>query len=189
MAPIRKRRAWLLPALLGLVLCTGCGDDDTPTKPPPTPFVEDSLVFEQLNGSVIEMGDSTLTCCGPFDPSFVNEDAIRVILWDPTLQKNSWQLLILTGAATAGSVYTLPTTTVAPHRVPAVSLFVHGGEYSSSTEKASGKITVHSFECGASTISVDFSVDAFLYAELAGGGWIAVRGRFRAVFPKAFCPV
>jgi len=185
------RRVWLLPALLSLVLFSGCSDDGMkyPTAPAPTLFVEDSLVFQQLDGTVIEMGDTTVTCCGPFDSGFVNESAIRVILWDPTLQKNSWQFLILTGATTTGAVYTLPTAPVAPHKVPAVSLFVHGGEFSSSTEDASGTITVHSFECGASTISVDFSVDAVLDAELAGGDQITVKGRFRAVFPKAYCPV
>jgi hypothetical protein len=192
MVPIRKLRAWFLPALLGLVLSQGCGEDGGqkkfPTAPPPTPFVEDSLVFRQLDGSVIEMGDSTLNCCGLFDPGFVNEHAIRVMYWDPTLQKNAWQLVILTGATTPGSVYTLPTLPVAPHKAPAVSLFVHGGEYSSSTQQASGTITLHSFECAASTMSVDFSVDAVLDAELAGGGQITVRGRFRAVFPRTTCP-
>jgi hypothetical protein len=193
MIPILKLRAWLLPALLILMLIPGCGDDESsqnkfPTAPPPSPFVEDSLVFRRLDGTVIAMGDSTLNCCGLFDPGFVDEHAIRVMYWDPALQKNSWQILILTAATTPGSVHTLPTAPVAPHKMPAVSLFVHGGEYSSSTEQASGTITLHSFECGVSTMSVDFSVDAVLDAEIAGGGQITVKGRFRGVFPRTTCP-
>jgi hypothetical protein len=191
MVPTRKLRAWLLPALLGLVLLPACSEDEKkyPTAPPPTPFVEDSLVFQRMDGSIIEMGDSTLNCCGLFDPGFVNEEAIRLIYWDPTLQKNSWQILILTGATRPGSVYTLPTAPVVPHKMPTVSLFVHGGEYSSDTELASGTITIHSFECATSTMSVDFTVDAVLDAELAGGGQITVHGRFRAVYPRTTCPI
>jgi hypothetical protein len=193
MVPTRTLRAWLPPALLGLLLLSACSEDEkkyptAPPPPPPTPFVEDSLVFRHLDGSVIEMGDSTLNCCGLFDPGFVNEEAIRVIYYDPALQKNSWQFIVLTGATTPGSVHTLPTLPVAPHRIPAVSLFVHGGEYSSNTELATGTITIHSFECATSTMSVDFSVDAVLDAEPAGGGQITVQGRFRAVFPRTACP-
>jgi hypothetical protein len=192
------RRTWLLPALLVVLLLPACGGDDggdktfptepDSTGPPPSPFVEDSLVFRRLDGSVIEMGDSTLHCCGLYDPGWANEHAIRVMYWDPTVQKNSWSMTILTGATVPGSVHTLPIHVVAPHKVPAVLLFVHGGEYSSEMDDASGSITLHSFECAASTMSVDFSVDAVLDSEYHDGGQITVQGRFRAVFPRTACP-
>ena len=182
-----------LLVLGGLAILPGCSDDDhssksmAPTKPPPTPFVEDSLVFRTSGGSVIEMGDSVLTCCGFYDPGFINERAMRVIYYDPTLQEKSWVLEILIDAAGQGAVYTLPTHPVAPHKVPYVTLFAHFGEYSSSEELASGTITLNSFECGASTMSVDFSVDATLESETSHGSTITVQGRFRAVYPKTEC--
>jgi hypothetical protein len=191
-------RTWLLPALLAALLLPACGGDDggdetfptepDSTGPPPTPFVEDSLVFRRLDGSVIEMGGSSLHCCGLYDPGWANEHAIRVMYWPPTLQTNSWSITILTGATAPGSVHTLPINVVRPHKVPAVQLFVHGGEYSSETDEASGTITLHSFECAASTMSLDFSVDAVLDSEYSDGSQVTVQGRFRAVFPRTACP-
>ena len=190
-------RRWLMPVLLGLImLLPACGDDDNrgrdsmepPTSPPPSPFVEDSLTFRAAGGTVIEMGNSTITCCGLYDPGFINERVIRIIYYDPTLQKQSWVIEILIDATAPGSVHTLPTHPVPPHKVPYVTLFAHFGEYSSSTELASGTITLHSFECGVSTMSVDFSVDATLESETMHGSTITVEGRFRAVYPKAECP-
>jgi hypothetical protein len=187
-----------LPALLGLVaLLPACGGDDEnrgrdpiapPTSPPPSPFVEDSLVFRTAGGSVIEMGDSAITCCGLYDPGFINERVIRIIYYDPTLQEQSWMIEILIDATTPGSVHTLPTHPVPPHAVPYVILFAHFGEYSSSEELASGTITLNSFECGATTTSLDFSVDATLESETNHGSTITVEGRFRAVYPKTECP-
>jgi hypothetical protein len=188
---------WIVPALLVLaVFLPGCGKDGNgdnkptaPAPPPPSPFVEDSLVFRNSGGGVIEMGDSTITCCGLHDTGFTNERVIRIIYYDPTLQKQSWQVIILIDATTQGSVHTLPTLPVAPHRVPYVTLFAHFGEYSSSEEMASGTITLHSFECGTSTMSVDFSVDATLESETMHGSTITVDGRFRAVYPRTECPL
>lgn len=191
-------RIWRIPVLLGLVmLLPACGGDDDsrggnritpPTSPPPSPFVEDSLVFRAAGGTVIQMGDSAITCCGLYDPGFINERVIRIIYYDPTLQEQSWVIEILIDATAPGSVHTLPTHPVAPHKVPYVTLFAHFGEYSSSEELASGTITLHSFECGASTMSVDFSVDATLESETMHGSTITVGGRFRAVYPKTACP-
>jgi hypothetical protein len=198
MIAIRFRMsAWLIPALLGLiVLLSGCDEKSDsggplvipPTSPPPSPFVEDSLVFRTAAGSVIEMGDSAITCCGLYDPGFINERVIRIIYYDPTLQKKSWVIEILIDATAPGSIHTLPTHPVPPHAVPYVTLFAHFGEYSSSEELASGTITLHSFECGATTTSVDFNVDATLESETMHGSTITVRGRFRAVYPKNECP-
>jgi len=190
------RRGRLIPALLGLVvLLSACGDDNrggrpmtAPTSPPPSPFVEDSLVFRTAGGTVIEMGDSAITCCGLYDPGFINERVIRIIYYDPTLQKQSWVIEILIDATAPGSVHALPTHPAPPHAVPYVTLFAHFGEYSSSEELASGTITLHSFECGATTTSVDFSVGATLESETMHGSTITVEGRFRAVYPRNECP-
>ncbi|HEX5030299.1 MAG TPA: hypothetical protein VFX78_02435 [Candidatus Eisenbacteria bacterium] len=182
-----------LLVLGGLAILPGCSDDDhgsksiTPTKPPPTPFVEDSLVFRTSGGSVIEMGNSAITCCGFYDPGFINERTMRVMYYDPTLQEKSWVIQILIDAAGQGATYTLPANPVPPHKVPTVTLFAHFGEYSSDEEMASGTITLNSFECGASTMSVDFSVDATLESETSHGSTISVQGRFRAVYPKTEC--
>ena len=190
------RRCWI-PVLLGLVmLLPACGGDDNrgghpmtpPTSPPPSPFVEDSLVFRTAGGTIIEMGDSALTCCGLYDPGFINERVIRIMYYDPTQQKQSWVIEILVDATAQGSVHTLPTHPVPPHAVPYVTLFAHFGEYSSSEELASGTITLHSFECSATTTSVDFSVDATLESETMHGSIITVGGRFRAVYPRNECP-
>lgn len=180
--------------LLGLVVVLpACGGDDDkgggdPMSPPPSPFVEDSLVFRAAGGAVIEMGDSVITCCGLYDTGFTNERVIRIIYYDPTLQEQSWMIEILIDATSPGSVHTLPMDPVAPHKVPYVTLFAHFGEYSSSEELASGTITLNSFECGASTTSVDFSVDATLESETMHGSTITVEGRFRAVYPRTECP-
>lgn len=191
---LQMRRGWLTPTLLGLiVLVSACGDDDNrttkpPTSPTPSPFVEDSLVFRTAGGTPIEMGNDAITCCGLYDPGFTNERVIRIIYYDPTLQEQSWMIEVLIDATTPGSVHTLPMDPVAPHKVPYVTLFAHFGEYSSSEELASGTITLHSFECGATTTSVDFSVNATLESETMHGSTITVEGRFRAVYLKNECP-
>lgn len=191
-----RLRGWRLPMLLGLVLLLpACGGGDhrarnpilPPASPPPTPFVEDSLVFRTADGSVIAMGDSSITCCGFYDPGFINERVMRIIDYDPTLQKQSWVIEILIDATAPGSIHTLPTLPVAPHKVPYVTLFAHFGEYSSSEELASGTITLHSFDCGTSTMSLDFSVDGTLESETNHGSTITVKGRFRAVYPRTEC--
>lgn len=178
------------------ILSSGCGGDEKPPttaklptpspSPEPEPFLEDSLVFGNPPGIV--MGESTLTCCGLYDTGFVNEPVIRIRFWDPAFQKNGWSITLLTDAAAPGTVYTLPLPVVPPHKVPTVVLFVAGGEYSSDTDGSSGTITIHSFACGATTTSIDFSVDAILHSEYWDGGQIEAKGRFRAVFPKSDCP-
>jgi hypothetical protein len=63
-----------------------------------------------------------------------------------------------------------------------------GSEWSSDTEESSGTITVHSFQCTTTTMQIDFSVDAILGSELAGGPSIGVQGTFHATFPRLSCP-
>jgi hypothetical protein len=136
------------------------------------------------------MGTTPLVCCGLYDPSFVNERAMRVVLYDPANQKPGWQILILIDRAQAGATTTLPTTVVAPSKIPHVSMFVadFGNDLSSDTEESSGSITVHSFRCDATTIQIDFGVGATLGSEFAGGPAMDVRGTFQATFPMQSCP-
>jgi hypothetical protein len=135
-------------------------------------------------------GATPLACCGLYDPSFVNEHAMRIVMYDPTQQKPDWHILILTNRAQAGAVTTLPTVIVAPSKVPYVSMFVADSlnELSSDTENSSGTITVHSFSCSATAIQIDFSVDATLGNEFKDGPSLDVKGSFRATFPMQSCP-
>jgi len=115
---------------------------------------------------------------------------MRIVFYDPANQKPGWQILVLIDQAEAGTTTTLPTTPMAPSRIPAVSMFAAtlGDELSSDAEGAAGTITVHSFSCDASTIQIHFSVDATLASESGGGGTMDVTGAFQATFPAASCP-
>ena len=187
-------------ALIGvaaLTLVVACNEHDkpiTPTPPSPVPYetaIADSLVFTRAGSSTgVSMGNSTLVCCGLYDPGFVNERAMRIVLHDPALSKPGWDIVVLVDRATAGAVVTLPTVVVPPSKVPAVSLFVADGanELSSDDNNSAGTITVHSFSCDGRGMQIYFSVDGTLGSELAGGPTMDVHGAFRASFPPAACP-
>jgi hypothetical protein len=180
--------------LVATVLSIGCGGDDEPTAPGPGPVpatvIADSLVFQRADSTVLSMGTTPLVCCGLYDPSFVNERAMRIVLYDAAFQKPGWEILILIDRAQAGATTTLPTTIVPPSKVAHVSMFVAdlGNELSSDTSGSSGTITVNSFSCTSTTIKLDFDVDAVLGSEFGGGPSMRVQGGFEATFPAQSCP-
>lgn len=186
-ALVRSSPLWLL---VGAAFFLACGDD-APTEPEPFPgiSVRDSLVFKLADSTAIAMGTTPLACCGLYDPSFVNERAMRIVLYDPAYQKPGWQILILIDRAVAGAATTLPTSVVAPSKVPIVSMHVASivGEWSSDAEESSGTIVVRSFQCTATTIRIDFAVDAILGSELAGAPSLRAQGSFQAVLPAQSC--
>ncbi|HYJ34029.1 MAG TPA: hypothetical protein VE326_12535 [Candidatus Binatia bacterium] len=197
MVPWKLRQLAALPLVAALTLLAACGKDNParpapasgPSEPPvTTATVADSLQFT-VGGSAIAMGTAPLVCCGLYDPSFVNERAMRVVFYDPANQKAGWQLLILIDRAQQGEVAVLPTPVVAPSKVPRISMFVPtlGNEYNSDTDGSSGTITVHSFHCSGSAIEVYFSIDATLHSEFWDGGSIEVQGAFRGTFPPQAC--
>jgi hypothetical protein len=177
-----------LPVILAfaITLCAGCGDDKS-TDPARTVIV-DSLVFTSPGGGGVAMGTTPLVCCGLYDPSFVNERAMRIVFYDEAGQKSGWQILVLIDHAQAGAVTVLPTVVVPPSKVPWVSMFVSGGELSSDSAGSSGTITVQSFHCDASHMHIRFVADATLASELAGGPTMEVHGTFEATFPATTCP-
>ena len=179
--------------LLGLtLLLAACNSRRNPVAPVPvTVSVTDSLVFTRAGSSTpVAVGATPLVCCGLYDPGFVNEHAMRIVMYDPAAQRPGWQFLILTNRAQAGAATTLPTAVVAPSKVPYVSMFVADSlnELNSDTDKSSGTITVHSFSCSATAIQIDFSVDATLGSEFANSPAMDVKGTFRATFPMQSCP-
>jgi hypothetical protein len=185
--------AWRLIVPAGFVaiattLLLGCSDHDHTTAPVET-VIADSLVFTQ-DATIVAVGTTPLVCCGLYDPGFVNERAMRIVLYDPANQKPGWQILVLVDRAQAGATTILPTSVVPPSKVPAVSMFAAtlGNELSSDAEGSAGTITVHSFSCDATKIQIHFSVDATLGSELGGGATMDVTGAFQATFPAASCP-
>ena len=184
----RFLRASLAVLATSLTLLLACSDD-SPTQPVAT-VIADSLTFISGGVPIDSMGTTPLVCCGLYDPGFVNERAMRIVFYDPANQKPGWQILVLIDQAEAGTTTTLPTTPMAPSRIPAVSMFAAtlGDELSSDAEGSAGTITVHSFSCDASTIQIHFSVDATLASESGGGGTMDVTGAFQATFPAASCP-
>lgn len=178
--------------LVAALLSMACGKDDRPNAPGPVPatVVIDSLVFQRADSTIVTLGATPLVCCGLYDPSFVNERAMRIVLYDPANQSSGWQILILIDRAQAGATTTLPTMVVPPSKVPYVSMFVAdvGNDLSSDTQDSSGTITVHSFQCSSTAIQIDFSVDATLGSEFGGGPAMRVQGAFQATFPMQSCP-
>jgi hypothetical protein len=183
-------RALLVVAVAAAALTVACNHHKSTAPGLAGTAIADSLVFTRPDLSVVEMGTAPLVCCGLFDPSFVNERAMRVIFYDPASAKPGWQIIVLIDRAQAGATITLPTVVVPPSRVPAVEMFVAdiGNELSTSSGASSGTLTVHSFHCDASSIQIYFTVNAALGSELAGGPFMSVHGAFRATFPAAACP-
>ena len=190
----RLVRASVLVATAALVVVAACKREHKPNAPiPAETVIADSLVFTRAGSATpVPMGATPLVCCGLYDPSFVNERAMRIVFYDPALQKPGWQILVLIDRAQAGATTTLPTVVVAPSKVEKVSMFVAdtptGNELASDTQESTGTITVHSFSCDASAIRIYFSVDATLGSEFAGGATMDVHGAFEATFPAASCP-
>ena len=189
-SPLVPLRVLALVAIAAALLAVGCRKNKDLVKPTPEgTAIADSLVFTRDGSTVVPMGATPIVCCGLYDPTFVNERAMRVVFYDPAFQKPGWQILVLIDRAQTGATITLPTVVVPPSRVPAVELFVadFGNELSSSAGTSSGTITVHSFSCDAANIRIYFSVNAALGNELAGGPNMFVHGSFRATFPAASC--
>jgi len=192
---VSKLRAAAVLLLATTALVLACGEDHTPNRPGSvTTAVRDSLTFtraDTMNVGPVEMGSSPLVCCGLYDPSFVNERAMRIVMYDPANQKAGWQILILIDRAQQGETVTLPTTVVAPSKVERISMFVAdiptGNELSSESEGSTGTITVHSFRCTATAIQIRFSVDAVLGSEFWDGPSMTVHGSFEGTFPKQSC--
>jgi hypothetical protein len=180
----------LLPSLALLLACHRDGKPGLLNPGTVSTVVADSLVFTRADSTRITTGTTPLVCCGLYDPSFVNERTMRIVLYDPAYQKPGWEILVLIDRAVAGAITTLPTVVVAPSKVPRVSMFVAdiGNELSSDAEDSSGTITVHSFQCTATAIRIDFSVDAILGSELASSPSMRVQGAFQATFPMSACP-
>lgn len=179
--------AWI--SLTALILLAACGRDDrNPTRPITTASVENSLQFA-IGDSTVAMGTSFLACCGLYDPSFVNERALRVVFYDPANQSSGWEVLVLIDRAQQGEVATLPTPVVAPSKVPRISMFVAtlSNEFNSDTDGSTGTITVHSYSCSKNAIQIHFSVDAILHSEFWDGGTVRVQGTFRGTFPPLSC--
>ncbi|HEX7076869.1 MAG TPA: hypothetical protein VF363_00435 [Candidatus Eisenbacteria bacterium] len=182
-----------IPPLLLVVamLFLACGKDmgRHATEPVPETVVVNTIVFQRPDSSAVAMGTTPIACCGLYDPGFVNEKAMRIVLYDPANQGPGWQILILVDRAQAGVTTTLPTSVVPPSKAPYVTMFATttAGEWSSDTEESSGTIIVHSFRCTSTTIQIDFSVDAVLGSELAGGPQMRVQGAFQATFPARSC--
>ncbi len=191
--PVTPRlwRGAVSAAMVAATFVVACNSHHKPNAPVPVATViADSLVFTRPDSTVVQMGATPLVCCGLYDPGFVNERAMRIVLCDPANQKAGWQILILTDRAQAGATVTLPTAPIPPSKVPAVSMFATalGSEWSSDTDGSTGTITVHSFGCDATSIRIYFSVDATLGSELAGGPTMDVHGAFQATFPATSCP-
>jgi hypothetical protein len=189
----RSATTWVPRLLLGAALVSlACHRHDKVVAPgtPVVTVVVDSLTFTRADSTVVESGATPFVCCGLYDPGFVNEHAMRIVMYDPANTKVGWQILILTDRAQAGAVTTLPTVVVPPSKVPHVSMFAADSlnELSSDTEESSGTITVHSFECTSTAIRIDFSVDAVLGSEFGDGPSMRVQGAFRAAFPATACP-
>src|SRR6185503_11477026 len=115
----RVLRVSVLIATVALVVVAACKREHKPTTPiPAETVIADSLVFTRAGSATpVPMGTTPLVCCGLYDPSFVNERAMRVVFYDPANLKPGWQILILTDRALAGATTTLPTVVVAPSKV------------------------------------------------------------------------
>jgi hypothetical protein len=189
-AASRLLRAAVLAAMAAAMLTLACNRHKSTAPGLAGTAIADSLVFTRPDLSVVEMGTTPLVCCGLFDPSFVNERAMRIVFYDPAFVKPGWQIIVLIDHAQAGTTIHLPTVVVPPSRVPAVEMFVAdiGNELSTSSGASSGTLTVHSFHCDDSSIQIYFTVNAALGSELAGGPFMSVHGAFRATFPAAACP-
>jgi hypothetical protein len=173
-------------------LSVACGQDEVPTTPGSAPktTITDELVFHRADSTLVTMGTTPVVCCGLYDPTFVNEHAMKIEMYDVVNSSPFWRILLLTDHAQAGEITTLPTVFVLPSKVPYVSMFVAdtGNQMSSDRTGSTGTITVHSFSCTPSFTRIDFDVDAVLASEFAVGTPMRVQGRFRATLPAQSCP-
>lgn len=186
------RAGWLSSTLLlcAVAYLPACGDHHKPNSPgTPTPPVTGSLTFTRADSTALEMGDTIRVCCGVWDPGFIDKNALKIVIGDPSGQRGGWRFFVLVDEVVADSVYSLPTAPVSQSSQSPVNLFVNdtsrGNELSSSVSESRGSITVHSFSCGP-PVRIDATIDVVLGSEFGGGPEVRVRGRYRAEVTPAY---
>lgn len=167
--------------LLGMLMVLGCSDDDNPIDgngTNGTNQVVNNLVFNRQDSTTIPMATDMAICCGVWETGYIDENTLKVMYYDTTMQVSGWRLFILIDSARTGAGYLFPTDVSGES---AVSMFVYDvvnlNETNSDVSESSGGITINSFSCGP-PVRLDVTINATLGSEFFQGPSIDVAGSF-----------
>ncbi len=165
-----------------LVALSGCSDEQ-PTAPVPVD-TQNSLVFTRENQTqIVFPGTATLyVWCGPWESGSVNTPTVHVRYGGPTANDPFWQLSAVVSDVRLGQALQFPNRFVFDQPKGAdIFLFDPSNELSSQADGSSGSITFQRLTCstGADGV-VEFSMNARIGSEFAGGPSVTAIGTFRS---------
>ena len=165
--------------ILGVIFTLGCDDDDNSTSSDPqNNQIYDSLLFTRQGGGIMSTGADWAICCGVWESGYIEDNTLKVLVYDALGQESGFKLFILVDSVEEGFSYGLPTDD--PGSAP-VSMFINDvpdtNELNSAQGGSSGTIVINSFNCG-SPVTLDVSIDATLASETYGEPPVTVNGRF-----------
>lgn len=149
------------------VMAFGCGSDPT------GPQVQNDLVFEREDNTVIAFSGTARVWCGPWEPGEVAAQSVHVLVGNA---QGGWKLMAVVDDITVGVPVTFPNTFIFDDPDGA-DLFILDppNELSTQAEDSSGSITFTEIDCTAGG-EVAFTIDAVIGSELGGQPTVSVTG-------------
>jgi len=145
--------------------------------------LNDKLVFERQDGSIMVMGGEAAVCCGDWEPGDARL-TLKVLVFDSGLQQSFWKLFLVLEDAEPGSTYTFPSSPSSTAHLFVGDVGTYGSgqvenEISSSLQNSSGWVRIEEFDCGP-PLRVSFTIEANLASEFHLGSSVEVIGTFSA---------
>jgi hypothetical protein len=169
--------------MAGVMLTTGCGDDDPASSGPNSNQIYDSLLFIRERGAIMTTGPDWAICCGEWEPGVNEDNTLKIYVYDALGQEAGFKLFVLLDSVEENVDYSLPTE---PAGDAPVSLFINDvsdpslaveNHCRSSVTGSTGTIVVNSFSCGP-PVTLDVSIEASIVSETFGSPPVTVSGRF-----------
>lgn len=146
--------------------------------------VENDVVFERENGTVIDFPDETHVWCGPWEAGEIPEPAVHVFVGGVP---SGWKVAAVRADVVIGQPNTFPNTFIADDP-SGVDMFILDppNELSTQADDSSGSITFTELNCSMGG-AVAFTIDAIVGSEFSDLPSISASGSFRGrVGPPPF---
>jgi hypothetical protein len=158
------------PLVLAALLVAACGSD--PAEPS---GVENDLVFERANGTLITFPANTYVWCGAWEPGEVAAPSVHVFVGNP---EGGWKLTAVRSDVVTGQPNTFPNNFIWDDPKDA-DLFIYDppNELSTQAEESSGSLTFTQLDCERGG-RVAFTIDAVVGSEFGDLPPVSVSGSF-----------
>jgi hypothetical protein len=173
----------LAGSLISTILLSSCDGGKSPSDHGKPLFVENNIVFEREDGSIVTFDTSTFIWCGPWEAGTIPIETIHIMSGVNQLgqiPKSAWMLKAVIGDVVTGKEISFPNSFVWDQPRGA-ELFVYDqpNELSTHEEESSGSLIFQKMRCAGLT-EVTFSIDAVIGSEFHDGEKLKVSGTFKA---------